>query len=74
MCQGFSHFKAFLQSFVKAKLTTSSIRVNPYAAGDKFVQYKMMHKISKIIETLANWYSSESAQRDLSNEYQYDRV
>ena len=25
-------------------------------------------------ETLANGYSSESAQRELSNEYQYDRV
>ena len=25
-------------------------------------------------ETLANWYSSESTQRELSNEYQYNRV
>ena len=27
-----------------------------------------------MIETLANGYSSESAQRELSDEYQYDRV
>ena len=25
-------------------------------------------------ETLANWYSSESTQRELYNEYQHDRV
>ena len=25
-------------------------------------------------ETLANWYSSESTQRELSNEYQHDMV
>ena len=27
-----------------------------------------------MIETLANGYSSDSAQRELSNEYQHDRV
>ena len=27
-----------------------------------------------MIETLANGYSSESSQRELSNEYQHDRV
>ena len=27
-----------------------------------------------MIETLAHWYSSESAKLALSNEYQYDRV
>ena len=27
-----------------------------------------------MIETLANGYSSESAMRELSNEYQHDRV
>ena len=31
-------------------------------------------KILKMIETLANGYSSESAQRELSYEYQQDRV
>ena len=33
-----------------------------------------MEKSVKIIETLANGYSSESTQRELSNEYQHDRV
>ena len=27
-----------------------------------------------MIETLAHWYSSESTQRELSDEYQHDRV
>ena len=31
-------------------------------------------KTPKITETLANWYSSESTQQELSNEYQEDRV
>ena len=30
--------------------------------------------LKKMTETLANGYSFESAQRELSNEYQYDRV
>ena len=34
----------------------------------------MMQKSWKMTETLANGYSSESTQRELSNEYQYDRV
>ena len=49
--------------------------INPYAAGGLFGQYKK--KTRKIIETLANGYSSESTQRELSNhsnEYQHDRV
>ena len=29
---------------------------------------------AKITKTLANGYSSESTQRELSNEYQHDRV
>ena len=33
-----------------------------------------MQKIRKITETLANGYSSESTRRELSNEYQDDRV
>ena len=33
-----------------------------------------MQKSWKMIETLANGYSSESAQQELSNEYQDDRV
>ena len=31
-------------------------------------------KTKKITETLANGYSFESTQRELSNEYQHDRV
>ena len=39
-----------------------------------FAKYKMMQKTWKITETLAYGYSSESAQWELSNEYQHDRV
>ena len=35
---------------------------------------KMMQKTWKMIETLAYGYSSESTQRELSNEYQHNRV
>ena len=48
--------------------------LNPYAAGHYFCKYKIMQKSWKITETLANGYSSESTQRELSNEYQHDRV
>ena len=34
----------------------------------------MMQKNLKMTETLANGYSYESAQQELSNEYQHDRV
>ena len=37
-------------------------------------KYKMMQKYCKITETLANGYSFESTQRELSNEYQHDWV
>ena len=33
----------------------------------------MMQKTCKMIETLANWYSFESTQGELSNEYQQGR-
>ena len=39
-----------------------------------FGQYKMMQKSWNMIETLAHGYSYESTQRELSNEYQHDRV
>ena len=35
---------------------------------------KMMQNIWKMTETLAYGYSSKSTQRELSNEYQHDRV
>ena len=47
---------------------------NPYAAGCLFVQYKNVQKSWKITETLAYGYSSDSTQRELSNEYQQERV
>ena len=47
---------------------------NPYAAGGQFRQYKMIFKNLKMSETQAYGYSSESTQRELSNEYQHDRV
>ena len=34
----------------------------------------MQKKKRKMTETLANGYSSESPQRELSNEYQHDKV
>ena len=33
-----------------------------------------MQKICKMLETLANRYSSYSSQRELSHEYEHDRV
>ena len=34
----------------------------------------MMQKKKKKTETQAHWFSSESTQKELSNEYQHDRV
>ena len=48
--------------------------LNPYAAGGQFSQCKMMQNTWEMTETLANGYSSESTQRELSNEYQHDMV
>ena len=45
-----------------------------YAAIGYFGQYKIMHKIWKMTETLAHGYLSETTQWELSNEYQHDRV
>ena len=50
------------------------LHINPYAAGGKFGQYKMMQKTWKITETLACGYSPASAQQELSDEYQNERV
>ena len=35
---------------------------------------KIMRETLKLTETLANGYSYESTRRELSNEYQHDRV
>ena len=50
------------------------IYINPYAGGGYFGQYKMIQESWKTTETLANWYSSESTQSELSNEYQHGRI
>ena len=47
---------------------------NPYDAGGLFGQYKMMQNTWRMMETLAHGYSSESIQRELSNDYQHDMV
>ena len=47
---------------------------NPYTAGGYFDQYKMMQQSWKTTETQGNGYSSESAQWELSNVYQHNRV
>ena len=48
--------------------------LNLYDAGGQFGQYKIRARKLRMIETLANGYSSESTQQKLSNEYQHDRV
>ena len=63
--------EALLESGASAAIYS---QVNPYAAGGLFSLNKIMHKTSKIPETLSNGYSFESTQRELSNEYQNDRV
>ena len=47
---------------------------NLYAAGGLFGLYQMMQNPLKIIKTLANGYSSDSAQWELSYEYPDDLV
>ena len=52
----------------------NDLMVNPYDAGGQFCQYEMMQKSWKMTEILAHGYSSESTPRELSSEYQHDRV
>ena len=40
----------------------------------KFANTKLCNNPEKPLNPLANGYSSESAQQELSNEYQHDRV
>ena len=44
------------------------------AGGGLFGKYKMTTKNKEIAEILANGYSSESTQRELSHEYHYVSV
>ena len=48
--------------------------VFPLAADGEFGLYNMMQKNWKMTETLTCGYSYDSTQRDISNEYQHDRV
>ena len=68
--------RATLTTVISTIYFTSNlgIQINPYAADGYFGQYNMIQKNWKMIETLANGYSSESTQQELSNEYQHDRV
>ena len=50
------------------------IGINPYTAGGKIGQHKMVRKTLLMTETLTNGYSFERTQRELSNEHQHDRV
>ena len=50
------------------------IPFNPYTAGWLIWPIQNDAKTSKITETLANGYSSESTRQELSNEYQHDKV
>ena len=65
--------KSYLQIIFEEEMYTiiqsTIISFNPYAAGGKLSQYKMMQKTWRMTETLANGYSSESTQQELSNEY-----
>ena len=59
----------------KNPILINPVILNPYADGGKFGQYKMIQKkMKKMTETLAYGYSSEGTQRELSKEYQHDRV
>ena len=50
------------------------ICLSPYAVTANLVDTNCSKKPVKIPGTLSNWHSSESTHRELSNEYQHDRV
>ena len=59
---------------VWGKLQFGLTRVNLYAADGYLGHTLIMQKSWKMIENLANRYSSVSTQKELFNEYQHDRV
>ena len=76
---GYTNTNDFYPTFIdvfalKGQLNHGASFINPYAAGGQFCQYKMMQKSWKMTKTLTHGYSSESTQRELSNEYQHNRV
>ena len=63
MCSTYALFNLLVAMFL--------FDLNPYAAGNYLTLQKYAKSLS---ETLANRYSSEITQWELSNEYQHDRV
>ena len=51
-----------------------SLFVNHFAADGYIGQHEIMTKSWEINETMANGYSSDSAQEELSNEYQDNMI
>ena len=54
--QSLNWFQKSLRPCALDEISLSIGKVNPYAAGGYFGQYKMMQKSWKMIETLANGY------------------
>ena len=65
---------SFSQFFLLLKSRKELNSINSYAAGGYFYQYKMMQKSWKMTETLTYGYSYVNSQRELSTEYQHDKV
>ena len=74
ICQGFGNFQFFLHHFVLAKLTTSSIRVNPSNDEATFVQSTRTQCVLKTISTQSCWSPLDSSRVVLSDEYPYARI
>ena len=65
-------FAVYLSCRADRYLMIPAARLNHYAAGGSFGQSKMNPR--KMTEIMPNGYPSESSQREVSNEYQHDRV
>ena len=53
---------------------TDSYPLTPMLLMANFANKKLGKKVEKRLKNLANGYSSESTQGELSNEYQHDSV
>ena len=74
VCKGIFISK-LLSKVSKIRTTISKVSLNPYAGGGFFFQIQNgVKRTFKMTETLAHGYSSECTLRELSNEYQHDRV
>ena len=69
-------FTTAITEFLKRQVVRITLEYQPLNPADdgQSGQYKMTQKNFKMTETLAHGYLFESAQRELSNEYQHDRV